>query len=83
MLKIDLHGKNQFETKVFMQSFLKECTIKRLKYASICHGNGEYIVRGIVIKELQNNKYVKTYTFAPPYLGGSGITIVTFDYNIK
>lgn len=81
MLKIDLHGQNRFEAKINLTSFLVECNLKKIKHASICHGNGKHVLRQVVVETLKNNKFVESYTFAPPWQGGSGITVVTFNYN--
>ncbi len=81
MSSIDLHGQNRFEAKVSITSFLKECVIKKVKYAKIIHGDGSNILRDVVVNELKNNSYVDSYTFAHPFQGGSGVTVVTFTYN--
>ncbi|MFV0288513.1 MAG: Smr/MutS family protein [Mycoplasmatales bacterium] len=87
MLKIDLHGQDKIEAKINMEIFLKECKLKKVKNAMITHGNGKFILRNCVVEILQTKSYVESYTFAPPVLGGTGVTVVTFNYqeikNIK
>ncbi len=81
MTSIDLHGQNRFEAKVSLTSFLKECITKKVKYAKIVHGDGSNILRNVVVNELKQNPYVESYTFAHPFQGGSGVTVVTFTYS--
>lgn len=78
MMEIDLHGMLKEEARIHLNAFLKECIIKKKKYAKIIHGNGKFILKELVDSTLKENPNVKLFYMGHPSLGGSGITIVEF-----
>lgn len=76
MEKIDLHGKNRYETRVLVENFLYESYLLNRYFVSIIHGHGANILVKEVREILANSPYVKSYEFAPPQYGGAGVTIV-------
>ncbi len=81
MIKIDLHGQIESEALINLRSFFNECEVKKTKYASIIHGNGEYVLMRLVQEEIKKHNKIVDSFFAPPNLGGTGVTIVVFKWN--
>lgn len=76
MIKLDLHGRNQDEARILIESFIKESYETRQYFVCIIHGVGQNILSKLTWQILANNEYVRNYEFAPPQFGGAGATIV-------
>ncbi len=78
MFKIDLHGQLKEEARVNLESFFKECEVKKVKHAAIIHGNGKFVLKKLVDEIILENPNIKSYSFAHPSIGGTGTTIIEF-----
>lgn len=79
MKQLDLHGKNRYEAKILIESFIYESYCQKEYFICVIHGYGLNIMYQ-TLKEILGDKkyqqYIDYYEFAPPQYGGSGSTII-------
>ena len=50
-----------------------------MSFIHIIHGKGTGALQTSIHKELKDIKFIKSYNFAKPENGGTGVTIVEFN----
>ncbi len=83
MTLLDIHGQNQFEARVNIEVFIKQSYELRDYNVLISHGYGKFILKKLLDEILKTNKYVEDSKFAPPSLGGAGVTWVIIKHKKK
>ncbi len=82
MKTLDLHGCIKSEAIVKTNAFLKENYKHRNYHALIIHGTGKKVILNCVHELCEESKFVSSFEFAPPQIGGVGATLVYFKKEI-
>ena len=59
--ELDLHGKNRYEAKEEIKTFILEAYHQREKRVKITYGTSGHVMRKVTIEELEVNPYVKSF----------------------
>ena len=77
--KIDLRGKRVDDALENVKLFLDQTYISGMTFIHIIHGKGTGALQTSIHKELKDIEFIKSYNFAKPENGGTGVTIVEFN----
>ncbi|WP_024791960.1 endonuclease MutS2 [Lebetimonas sp. JS138] len=75
-IKLDLHGLRMEEAIEKTEEFLNNAALAGLEEVWIYHGMGKGILAKGITELLKNHPLVKSFTDAPPHMGGYGAKIV-------
>ena len=76
--KIDLRGNRVDEAIVNVKLFLDQTYVSGMTFIHIIHGKGTGALQTSIHEELKNVKFIKSFNYAKPENGGTGVTIVEF-----
>ncbi|WP_024787974.1 endonuclease MutS2 [Lebetimonas sp. JH369] len=75
-IKLDLHGLRMEEAIEKTEEFLNNAALAELEEVWIYHGMGKGILAKGITELLKNHPLVKSFTDAPPHMGGYGAKII-------
>lgn len=75
--QLDLRGVRYEEAQKMLDDYMDQALLANLHQITIIHGIGTGVIRDMVREYLQRSRHVKSYTYAPQNVGGSGASIVT------
>lgn len=74
--KIDLRGMSKEEAMQVLQDFIDQALVASVSSLQIIHGKGTGALRKAVRQKLKEYRDIQSISFAPPELGGDGLTLV-------
>ncbi len=80
-LQINVRGKTVSEALRGVEEYLDQLLLADIRSASILHGKGTGALRGAIHAYLGSCSFVDSYGFAPPNLGGDGVTVLELAGN--
>lgn len=75
-LQISVRGKTVAEALRDVEEYLDQLLLADIRSASILHGKGTGALRSAIHAYLGSCSFVGSYGFAPPNLGGDGVTVL-------
>jgi DNA mismatch repair protein MutS2 len=78
-LRLDLRGRSGDEAGSELEAYLDDCLVSGLSFATILHGKGTGVLRGVVQEILRSHPRVLSFRDGQPEEGGDGVTILKLD----